>query len=215
MSDILARLKADPVGALRAVLLDAPSDKIGHDDYDLHPELRPPTQMQAVEAAVLIPIIARSELTILFTQRTATLARHSGQVSFPGGRRDESDLSPLETALRETKEETGIEPSLVSVAGYLPRYRTGTGYDISPVVGVLTTDFTLVPNPQEVADTFEAPLAFFLDPANRQVETRQWGARQRSFYVFTHDGRTIWGATAAILVDFAARLMARNVIEAR
>jgi 8-oxo-dGTP pyrophosphatase MutT (NUDIX family) len=215
MSDILARLKADPVGALRAVLLDAPSDKIGHDDYELHPELRPPTQMQAVEAAVLIPIIARSELTILFTQRTATLARHSGQVSFPGGRRDESDLSPLETALRETKEETGIEPSLVSVAGYLPRYRTGTGYDISPVVGVLTTDFTLVPNPQEVADTFEAPLAFFLDPANRQVETRQWGARQRSFYVFTHDGRTIWGATAAILVDFAARLMARNVIEAR
>lgn len=215
MSDILARLKLDAVGALREVLLQAPSDRIGHDDYDLHPELRPPTQDQAVEAAVLIPIIARPEPTILFTQRTATLARHSGQVSFPGGRRDEGDLSPLETALRETREETGIEPALVSVAGYLPRYRTGTGYDISPVVGVLTTDFTLVPNPQEVADTFEAPLAFFLDPANRRVETRQWGARQRSFYVFMHDGRTIWGATASILVDFATRLTARDVIEAR
>jgi 8-oxo-dGTP pyrophosphatase MutT (NUDIX family) len=215
VSDILLRLKADPVAALRGVLLDAPSTIIGHDDYDLHPELRPPEQEQAVEAAVLIPIIARPELTILFTQRTASLARHSGQVSFPGGRRDAGDRSPMETALRETREETGIEPALVSVAGYLPRYRTGTGYDISPVVGVLTTNFTLAPNPHEVADTFEAPLAFFLDPANRRVETRIWGGRERRFYVFTHEGHSIWGATAAILVDFAARLTSRDVIEAQ
>ncbi|HUO03196.1 MAG TPA: CoA pyrophosphatase [Rhizomicrobium sp.] len=211
MSDILARLRSDPVAALRRVLLDAPSTTIGHDDYDLHPELRP----QAVDAAVLIPVIARPEPTILFTQRTATLARHSGQVSFPGGRRDEGDLSPLETALRETQEETGIDPALVSVAGYLPRYRIGTGYDISPVVGVLSPDFTLAPNPQEVADTFETPLAFFLDPANRRMETRVLGAHERSIYVFDHDGRSIWGATAAILVDFAARLTAGDVIEAR
>jgi len=215
VSDILARLKADPLAALREVLLDAPSADIGHDDYDLHPELRPPTQERAVEAAVLIPIIARPEPTILFTQRTATLARHSGQVSFPGGRRDASDLSPLETALRETQEETGIEPAFIKVAGYLPRYRTGTGYDISPVVGVLATGFTLTPNPQEVADTFEVPLALFLDPANRRLETRIWGARERRFYVFTHNDRAIWGATAAILVDFAACLTARDVIEAR
>jgi 8-oxo-dGTP pyrophosphatase MutT (NUDIX family) len=215
VSDILARLKSDPLATLRDVLLDAPSVEIGHDDYDLHPELRPPTQDRAVEAAVLIPIIIRPEPTILFTQRTATLARHSGQVSFPGGRRDASDLSPLETALRETQEETGIEPAFIKVAGYLPRYRTGTGYDISPVVGVLATGFTLTPNPQEVADTFEAPLALFLDPANRKVETRIWGARERSFYVFTHNDRAIWGATAAILVDFAARLTSRDVIEAR
>ena len=215
MSDILTRLKADPLTALREVLLDAPSADIGHDDYDLHPELRPPNQERAVEAAVLIPIIARPDPTILFTQRTATLARHSGQVSFPGGRRDASDLSPLETALRETQEETGIEPAFIKVAGYLPRYRTGTGYDISPVVGVLATGFTLTLNPQEVADTFEVPLALFLDPANRKVETRVWGARERRFYVFTHNDRAIWGATAAILVDFAARLTSRDVIEAR
>lgn len=215
MSDILARLKADPLAALREVLLDTPSAEIGHDDYDLHPELRPPNQDRAVEAAVLIPIIARPDPTILFTQRTATLARHSGQVSFPGGRRDASDRSPLETALRETREETGIEPAFIKVAGYLPRYRTGTGYDISPVVGVLATGFTLSPNPQEVADTFEVPLALFLDPANRKVETRIWGARERRFYVFTHNDRAIWGATAAILVDFAARLTSRDVIEAR
>ncbi len=215
MTDILTRLRADPLAALRSALPDAPSAEIGHDDYDLHPELRPPAQSQAVEAAVLIPVIARPEPTILFTQRTAHLARHSGQVSFPGGRRDAGDLSPLETALRETHEETGIAPAFVSIAGYLPRYRTGTGYDISPVVGVLSVDFTLTPNPQEVAETFEAPLAFFLDPGNRRIETRMWGARERRFYVFSPGGRTIWGATAAILVDFARRLTARDVIEAR
>ena len=215
MSDILVRLRKDPVAALRSVLLDAPSTTIGHDDYDLHPELRKSGRAQAVDAAVLIPVIARPEPTILFTQRTATLARHSGQVSFPGGRRDAADLSPLETALRETQEETGIDPALVSIAGYLPRYRIGTGYDISPVVGVLVPDFTLAPNPQEVADTFEVPLALFLDPANRRIETKVWGTLERSFYAFDHNGRTIWGATAGMLVDLAARLTAGDVIEAR
>jgi 8-oxo-dGTP pyrophosphatase MutT (NUDIX family) len=188
------------------VLLSSPPDHIGHDDYDLHPELRPPGQIAATEAAVLLPVIMRPEPSILFTQRTAHLARHSGQVSFPGGRSEASDLSPVETALRETMEETGIEPAFVSVAGYLPRYRTGTGYDISPVVGVLSDGFTLSPNPDEVAEAFEAPLAYFLDPANRRLETRIWGGKERSFYVFSPEGRTIWGATAAILVDFATRL---------
>ena len=211
MNAILARLKADPLAALRGVLLEMPSQEIGHDDYDLHPELRPQTQTVAVEAAVLLPIVMRAEPTILFTQRTHTLARHSGQVSFPGGRSETSDLSPVETALRETMEETGIAPAFVRVAGYLPRYRTGTGFDISPVVGVLSDGFTLAPNPQEVAEAFEAPLSFFLDPANRRRETRVWGGRERSFYVFTPDGRTIWGATAAILVDFAARLTSGGV----
>lgn len=206
MKDVLARLKDDPLAALRGVLLAAPPDQIGHDDYDLHPELRPPDQIAATEAAVLLPVIMRPEPSILFTQRTAHLARHSGQVSFPGGRVDAGDLSPLQTALRETMEETGIAPAFVSVAGYLPRYRTGTGYDISPVVGVLSDGFTLMPNPDEVAEAFEAPLAYFLDPANRRLETRIWGGRERSFYVFSPEGRTIWGATAAILVDFATRL---------
>lgn len=206
MNDILARLKDDPLAALRGVLLDAPPREIGHDDYDLHPELRPSTQVAAVDAAVLLPVIMRAEPTILFTQRTAHLAKHSGQVSFPGGRSDAGDRSPAETALRETLEETGIGPAFIRVAGYLPRYRTGTGFDIAPVVGVLSADFTLAPNPDEVAEAFEAPLAYFLDPANRRLETRVWGGRERSFYVFSPEGRAIWGATAAILVDFAARL---------
>lgn len=206
MNEILARLKADPLTSLSQVLLKTPPSEIGHDDYDLHPELRPVTQTAAVDAAVLLPIILRGEPTILFTQRTAKLARHSGQVSFPGGRSEAGDLSPLETALRETREETGIDASFVSVAGYLPRYRTGTGFDISPVVGLVSDGFTLSPNPDEVAEAFEAPLSFFLDPANRRLESRIWGGRERSFYVFSPEGRTIWGATAAILVDFASRL---------
>ena len=176
------------------------------------PNCARPPKSEAVEAAVLLPIIAHAEPTILFTQRTAHLARHSGQVSFPGGRRDPADRSAVETALRETNEETGIAPDLVRIAGFLPRYRTGTGFDISPVVGVLEPGFTLKPNPQEVAETFEAPLAYFLDPENRRMETRIWGARERSFHVFAPEGRYIWGATAAILVDFAARLAA---LEAR
>ncbi len=215
MSDILARLKADPLAALRAVLWIAPSADIGHDDYDLHPELRPPAQERAVEAAVLIPIIARPEPTILFTQRTATLARHSGQVSFPGGRRDAGDLSPLETALRETREETGIEPALVSVAGYLPRYRTGTGYDISPVVGVLADGFHA--HTQSPGSGRHVRGALGVLPRSRQPADRDPPVgRARTKLLCLHpQGHAIWGATAAILVDFAARLTARDVIEAR
>ncbi|MGH6828028.1 MAG: CoA pyrophosphatase [Rhizomicrobium sp.] len=215
MMAVIERLKADLLATLSAVLLHAPSPAMGHDDYELHPELRPAGQIVAVEAAVLIPIVARSEPSILFTRRTDHLARHGGQVSFPGGRREEGDLSAVETALRETREETGIESAFVSIAGYLPRYRTGTGYDICPVVGVVVADFVLAPNPREVAETFEAPLAFFLDPANRKVESRAWGARQRRFYVFAPEGRVIWGVTAALLVDFAARLTAADVTEGR
>lgn len=215
MKDILDRLVADPMAALGAALLKTPPTGIGHDDYDLHPELRPPTQMQAVAAAVLLPIVMRREPTILFTQRTRQLAKHSGQVSFPGGRSEADDASPVQTALRETLEETGIAPGFVTVAGYLPRYRTGTGFDIAPVVGLVAQGFTLAPNSEEVAEAFEAPLAFFLDPANRQQQTRILGGRERRFYVFTPEGRSIWGATAAILVDFADRLAGIGVAEVR
>src|SRR3569833_3428980 len=157
----------------------APDALPGHDDYDFLTSR--PEGFSAVKAAVLLPLIVRDRPSLLFTRRTESLARHSGQVSFPGGRSEAGDLSPVETALRETMEETGIEPAFVSVAGYLPRYRTGTGYDISPVVGVLSDGFTLMPNPDEVAEAFEAPLAYFLDPANRRLETRLWGGRERSF----------------------------------
>ena len=191
---------------LRARLLQQPPEITEHDDYDLDPAERP-AQFGAVKAAVLLPVILRAEPTLLLTRRTETLARHSGQVSFPGGRSEARDLSPVATALRETMEETGIAPSFVTIAGYLDRYRTGTGFDIQPVVGMLADGFALAPDPNEVAEIFEVPLAFLADPANRRRESRIIGGRDRRFYAFTYDGHEIWGATAAIIVNLAERML--------
>jgi 8-oxo-dGTP pyrophosphatase MutT (NUDIX family) len=182
----------------------APDALPGHDDYDFLTSR--PEAFSAVKAAVLLPLIQRNEPVLLFTRRTQSLARHSGQVSFPGGRSEPHDLSPVETALRETFEETGIASSFVSVAGYLDRYLTGTGFDIQPVVGLVAEGFALMPDASEVAATFEVPLAFLLDPANRRRETRHLGGRERRFYAFTYQGHEIWGATAAIIVNLAEHL---------
>ena len=195
-----ARLAA----TLAARLPQVPPESGGHDDYHID-SITPPV-LGGTRAAVLIPVIAAAEPVLLFTRRTENLARHSGQVSFPGGRVEPSDASPLATALRETAEETGIAPGHVRVVGYLPRYRTGTGFDIQPVVGVLNPGFTLKPDPAEVASVFEVPLAFFADPANRGRGSREWNGHVRSFYTFTHGGHEIWGATAAIIVDLVTRL---------
>ncbi|HEU0161315.1 MAG TPA: CoA pyrophosphatase [Rhizomicrobium sp.] len=189
---------------LRARLHAAPPDVTEHDDYDLAPGQRP-AQFGAHKAAVLLPLIQRGEPRLLLTRRTERLARHAGQVSFPGGRSEPGDLSPVETALRETFEETGIAPGFVTVAGYLDRYLTGTGFDIQPVVGLVSDGFALAPDPAEVADIFEVPLAFLLDPANRRRESRQIAGRERRFYAFTYQEHEIWGATAAIIVNLAER----------
>jgi len=192
---------------LRAHLPQQPPELAEHDDYD--PPLRAATSA-AVKAAVLLPLILRDadKPLLLFTRRTERLARHSGQVSFPGGRSEADDLSPVETALRETFEETGIAPSFVTVAGYLDRYLTGTGFDIQPVVGVVKDGFVLTPDPREVAEIFEVPLAFLADPANRRRESREVGGRKRSFYAFSYGRHEIWGATAAIVVSLVQRLNA-------
>jgi 8-oxo-dGTP pyrophosphatase MutT (NUDIX family) len=177
-------------------------------DFDLNPGMRPETARTLIPAAVLLPIVKRSNPTVLFTQRTATLARHAGQVSFPGGRVNDDDSSLVRTALRETTEETGIAAEFVSVAGFLEPYETGTGFAILPVVGQLSDGFTLSPNPAEVADVFEVPLDFLLDPVNRERQAANWQGRRREFYAYTYEGHYIWGATAAILVEFAARMQA-------
>ena len=186
----------------RSALAQHPPDLIAHDDYK---SFGLPVE-NAAKAAVLLPILAREAPTLLLTRRTDTLARHSGQISFPGGRSEADDLTPVETALRETFEETGIAPGFVTVAGYLDRYLIGTGFDIQPVVGVVADGFALVPDPREVADIFEVPLAFLMDPANRRRESREIAGRQRSFYAFTYKEHEIWGATAAIIVNLAQRL---------
>ena len=196
------------IDRLRTRLPQQAPEVAGHEDYDRMP---PMEAFGAVKAAVLLPVVERPLSSeegpvLLFTRRTETLARHSGQVSFPGGRCEAQDLSPVETALRETFEETGIAPSFVSIAGYLDRYLTGTGFDIQPVVGVLGCGFALVPDPREVAEIFEVPLAFLCDPANRRRESRTVGGRSRSFYAFTYHSHEIWGATAAIIVNLVQRL---------
>ncbi|MGD0190508.1 MAG: CoA pyrophosphatase [Rhizomicrobium sp.] len=175
-------------------------------DFDLNPDMKPEKARTLVPAAVLLPIVKRPNPTLLFTQRTATLARHAGQVSFPGGRVNDDDESLVQTALRETTEETGIAAGFVSVAGFLEPYETGTGFAILPVVGHLSEGFALNPNPEEVADVFEVPLDFLLNPANRVRRAADWQGRRREFYAYTYDDHYIWGATAAILVEFSQRM---------
>ena len=185
------------LAALRARLPQVPTGLAEHEDYDFDPAVA------AVRAAVLLPLVPGPEPALLLTRRTEQLARHSGQVSFPGGRTEPADLSPIETALRETMEETGIAPGFVTVAGYLDRYLTGSGFDIQPVVGVLAEGFALTPDAREVAEIFQVPLSFLMDPANRRRETRMWQGRRRSFYAYQWGGHEIWGATAAIIVRLA------------
>jgi len=195
----------EPLAALLARHLpQSPPESGGHDDY--HLDSATPLSLGNTRAAVLLPIVARPEPMLLFTHRAPGLARHGGQVAFPGGRVEATDPSPLETALRETAEETGIAPAQVTMAGYLSRYRTGTGFDIQPVVGVLPPGLLLTPDPAEVAAIFEVPLAFFRDAGNRRRESLEWNGQRRSFYIFRHDAHDIWGATAAIIVDLVARI---------
>jgi len=194
--------------SLRARLPQNPPDlplKPLRSDYDLNPHIERVKQ-ELVPAAVLLPIVKRSEPTLLFTRRTAHLARHAGQVSFPGGRWHPEDSSLTRTALRETQEETGIEPGRISVTGFLDPYETGTGFAILPVVALIDEGFSLRPDPHEVAEIFEAPLAFLLDPANCRKDSRDWRGRSREFYTFAWHGHTIWGATAAILVNLREQL---------
>jgi len=153
-------------------------------------------------ASVLVPIVTHGAgLTVLFTQRTAQLRAHSGQVSFPGGRAEPGDASPQFTALRETHEEIGLAPERVEVLALMPEYLTRTGYRVTPVVGLVAPPLELVPDPREVDEVFEVPLAFLLDPANHQRETRELAGKTVGFWVMQYQRHRIWGATAGMLVN--------------
>jgi 8-oxo-dGTP pyrophosphatase MutT (NUDIX family) len=152
-------------------------------------------------AAVLIPLIAHGELTVLFTQRTTHLKSHAGQVSFPGGRAEPGDASAEFTALREAGEEIGLAAERIEILARLPDYRTRTGFRVTPVIGLVTPPLELSPDPREVAEVFEVPLAFLLDPRNRQRRTREFQGQQVGYYVFEYQDRVIWGATAGMLVN--------------
>lgn len=163
---------------------------------------------RVTEAAVLVPIIVRPDaLNLLLTQRTAHLADHAGQISFPGGRVEPADSSREETALRETEEEIGLDRSRVTVLGRLPNYDIPSGFRITPVVGWIEPPFELKLDAFEVESVFEAPLAHFLDPRRYERREYHFDARHRHYMAVPYEGRYIWGATAAMLYLFA-RMMA-------
>jgi len=155
-------------------------------------------------AAVLVPVVAREpNPTVLLTRRAAHLKEHSGQVSFPGGRVQSDDASPEATALREAREEIGLDAARVEVLGRMPEYLTRTGFRITPVVAIVMPPFETQPDANEVEEIFEVPLAFLLDPANRQRQSREWQGQLRWFYAMPYQQHYIWGATAGMLVNLS------------
>jgi 8-oxo-dGTP pyrophosphatase MutT (NUDIX family) len=167
-------------------------------DFSLNGIVAPPEKYRA--ASVLVPIVTRTpDIMILLTQRTEDMPSHAGQVAFPGGRRQDNDADAVATALRETEEEVGLDRSFIDVIGSYDHYRTGTGFEITPVVGIVTPGFTTRADPREVADVFEVPLDHFLDEANHRIDSRSWQGRERRFYAMPYGQRYIWGATAGML----------------
>ncbi|MEL6317928.1 MAG: CoA pyrophosphatase [Pseudomonadota bacterium] len=158
-------------------------------------------------AAVLCPIVPRADgLHVLLTQRAAHLKRHAGQIAFPGGKVDPEDRSPMAAALREADEEIGLRPEQADVMGPIETYVTGTGYRITPFVAAVDPYFRPLPQDAEVADVFEVPLDFLMDPANHQRRTGEWRGRTRRYYAMPYGERFIWGATAGILKALADRV---------
>ena len=182
----------------------------GRGDWDLNPELMadfavmPPPR----PAAVLVPVVAHEELTVLLTLRTDTLPTHAGQIAFPGGKLEAGE-NAVDAALRESEEEISLERAHVDVIGFLDSYRTGTGFMVVPVVAIIRPGFVLRNDTTEVAETFEVPLRFLMDEANHQKHAREWRGRQRFYYAMPYGGRYIWGATAAIIKNMHERLLAR------
>jgi 8-oxo-dGTP pyrophosphatase MutT (NUDIX family) len=157
-------------------------------------------------AAVLVPIVERPEPTVILTLRPETMRKHAGQISFPGGRIDPGDEGPVAAALREAEEEIALPPAAVEVVGLADPYRTITGFEVTPVVGVVPPDLALRPHPGEVAALFEVPLDWLLDPARHRVRTVEWRGAPRSYYEIAYGERRIWGATAAMIVNLSRRL---------
>ncbi|MFN4325475.1 MAG: CoA pyrophosphatase [Azonexus sp.] len=185
---------------LRASLLaEPPTRQVVLEDGALGEPLTP--------AAVLFPIVLRDAgHTVLLTQRTAHLRDHAGQISFPGGRVEACDATPMDTALRETEEEIGLSRERVEILGFLPEYRTGTGFRVTPVVALVTPPFDLQPDPFEVAEIFEVPLSFLLDPANHQQHSLHYRGALRHYFAMPYGEHFIWGATAGMIRSLTERL---------
>jgi 8-oxo-dGTP pyrophosphatase MutT (NUDIX family) len=178
-----------------------------HGDHDLDPVIQAIAAVRPIRpAAVLVPIVDRDEPTVLLTQRTAHLPDHAGQISFPGGKIEATDASPLDAALREAEEEIGLDPRLIAPIGYLDLYMTTLGYRIVPTLARVRPDFRLRLNRAEVDDAFEVPLAFLMAPENHQRHSRPWNGMTRTYYAMPFGERYIWGVTAGILRNLYDRV---------
>ncbi|MCJ2096263.1 MULTISPECIES: CoA pyrophosphatase [unclassified Methylobacterium] len=204
-ADFLARaachLSPDPPGP------DDPTSN-PRGDHSLDPDgsavIPPPPHRRA---AVLVPVVFRpAGPRLVLTQRAANLRDHSGQVALPGGKIDPADPGPADAALREAHEEIGLPPDSVRLLGYLDPYLSGTGFLVTPVIGVVGPEATFTPNPTEVADVFEVPLAVLMDRDRYVLHARVWQGRPRRYYAVTFEDRLIWGVTAGILNNLRERL---------
>ena len=175
-------------------------------DWQVSADQRPDGAAVLMPAAVLIAVTDAAAPMLVLTLRPDTMRRHAGQVAFPGGRIDPGDNGPIAAALREAEEEVALPRSAVEVLGTLEPYETGTGFSIVPVVGIIPAGLTLIPHEHEVAAVFEVPLAEVLDPARHQLRQSEWQGRLRTYYVIESAGRSIWGATAGIIVNLARRI---------
>lgn len=173
-------------------------------DFDLNPDTAAP-DCRLTPAGVLVGISAARE-TVVLTKRSARLKHHPGQIAFPGGRQDPTDASPIAAALREAQEEIGLPPDLVDVLGMLPAHQTVTNYHVTPVLGLIRSDFDIRPEAGEVSEVFEVPLAHLQARARYRVEGRHWQGRRRQYYVVPFGPYYIWGATARMLFALAERM---------
>jgi 8-oxo-dGTP pyrophosphatase MutT (NUDIX family) len=197
-----ARLTLEVPAALTD--LDAPATR---GDMDLDPELWATAGVKATRpAAVLVPVIDRTEPAVLLTLRTPDLPSHPGQIAFPGGKIDPHDATPLAAAIREGEEEIGLDPRLLDPIGYLDLYLTFSGFRILPAVVRVAPDYALTVNPSEVAEAFEVPLPFLMEPANHATRSREWRGIQRTYLEMPYGDRYIWGITAGILRNLYERI---------
>jgi len=178
-----------------------------HGDHALNPmSVARVEGMVLKDAAVLVGVVAEAEPKVILTKRTAKLRKHSGQIAFPGGGIDQEDGSPEVAAVREAQEEIGLDPRFVEPVGRLPQYLAGTGFRILPVLAVVEPGFTITPNPHEVDEVFQVPLAFLMNPEHHEQGSRLWNGVAHHFYAMTYGERYIWGITAGILRTLYERL---------
>ncbi len=205
-AEFFARVREPPHAASAAGLNDA-SITPARGDHDADPVMKKVSEVRPIRpAAVLVPVIDHPEPTVLLTQRAQHLPDHAGQVSFPGGKIDKTDNSPLASALREADEEIGLERSFIEPLGYLDLYMTTLGYRIVPVIARVKPGFALKLNTSEVDATFEVPLAYLMDQANVQRHSRDWQGMTRHYYAITFGEHYIWGVTAGILRNLYDRI---------